>query len=112
MRTSFHHQPEAQHPKSSAINNNAGRLPHLLALFCHLGMSAFRSMLGVKRKSRGHRQMVENDPIPTLGLASYFHNDFASASEIAALVRGSKDADLSIRKFRDAWHDEAVYSER
>jgi hypothetical protein len=31
MRTSFHHQPEAQHPKSSAIHKNAGRLPHLLA---------------------------------------------------------------------------------
>ena len=29
--TSFHHQPEAQHPKSSAIHNNAGRLPHLSA---------------------------------------------------------------------------------
>src|SRR5712691_4888176 len=28
-RTSFHHQPEAQHPKSSAIHKNAGRLPHL-----------------------------------------------------------------------------------
>src|SRR5262249_38718624 len=31
LRTSFHHQPEAQHPKSSAIHKNAGRLPHLLA---------------------------------------------------------------------------------
>jgi len=27
--TSYHHQPEAQHPQSSNINN-AGRLPHLL----------------------------------------------------------------------------------
>jgi hypothetical protein len=27
--TPFHHQPEAQHPKSSAIHKNAGRLPHL-----------------------------------------------------------------------------------
>src|SRR3974377_2100189 len=26
----FHHQPEAQHPKSSAIHNNAGRLSYLL----------------------------------------------------------------------------------
>jgi hypothetical protein len=31
MRTSFHHQPEAQHPKSPAIETPAGRLPHLLA---------------------------------------------------------------------------------
>jgi len=30
--TSFHHQPEAQHPISSAIHKNAGRLPHLLAI--------------------------------------------------------------------------------
>jgi predicted Rossmann-fold nucleotide-binding protein len=29
--TPFHHQPEAQHPKYSAIHKNAGRLPHLLA---------------------------------------------------------------------------------
>ena len=28
--TSFHHQPEAQHPKSSAVHKIAGRLPHLL----------------------------------------------------------------------------------
>jgi hypothetical protein len=31
MQTSFHHQPEAQHPKTSAIYTPAGRLPHLLA---------------------------------------------------------------------------------
>jgi hypothetical protein len=31
MRTSFHHQPEAQHPKSPAIYTPAGRLPHLLS---------------------------------------------------------------------------------
>jgi hypothetical protein len=31
MRTSFHHQPEAQHPKSPAIYTPAGRLPHLRA---------------------------------------------------------------------------------
>src|SRR5665811_977858 len=29
MRTSLHHQPEAQHPKSPAIYTPAGRLPHL-----------------------------------------------------------------------------------
>ena len=29
MRTSSHHQPEAQHPKSPAIYTPAGRLPHL-----------------------------------------------------------------------------------
>jgi hypothetical protein len=29
LRTSFHHQPEAQHPISSAIHKRVGRLPHL-----------------------------------------------------------------------------------
>src|SRR5215831_8856187 len=29
LRTSFHHQPEAQHPISSAIHKLVGRLPHL-----------------------------------------------------------------------------------
>jgi hypothetical protein len=33
--TSFHHQPEAQHPKSSAIHKLAGRLPHLRAKSRH-----------------------------------------------------------------------------
>lgn len=32
MRTSFHHQPEAQHHNSPAIYTPAGRLPHLLVL--------------------------------------------------------------------------------
>ena len=40
MRTSFHHQPEAQHPKSSAIHKNAGRLPHLLAQSGHYRLSS------------------------------------------------------------------------
>jgi hypothetical protein len=31
MRTSFHHHPEAQHPKSPAIEMPVGRLPHLMA---------------------------------------------------------------------------------
>src|SRR6516225_11580065 len=39
LRTSFHHQPEAQHPKSSAIHNNAGRLPHLLTQSGHEWLS-------------------------------------------------------------------------
>ena len=35
MRTSFHHQSEAQHPKSSAIHKYAGRLPHLWVMSTH-----------------------------------------------------------------------------
>ena len=34
MRTSFYHQPEAQHPKSPAIYTPAGRLPHLRVNRC------------------------------------------------------------------------------
>ena len=33
--TSFHHQSEAQHPKSSAIHKYAGRLPHLMTQSRH-----------------------------------------------------------------------------
>src|SRR6516164_6611205 len=36
LRTSFHHQPKAQHPKYSAIHKNAGRLPHLLTQSGHV----------------------------------------------------------------------------
>jgi hypothetical protein len=46
--TSFHHQPEAQHPKFSAINKNAGRLPHLF------------------RRYRGHSGHPSDRPKPTL----------------------------------------------
>jgi hypothetical protein len=31
IRTSFHHQPEAQHPKIVSYPQAAGRLPHLMA---------------------------------------------------------------------------------
>ena len=40
MRTSFHHQSEAQHPKSSAIHKYAGRLPHLWVMSRHRVTSA------------------------------------------------------------------------
>jgi hypothetical protein len=52
-RTSFHHQPEAQHPKSSAIHKLAGRLPHLS---------------DAKRTSRDHRKSVARDPTATLAV--------------------------------------------
>ena len=69
MRTSFHHQPEAQHPKSSAINKPAGRLPHLLALSGQTDRLCVCPLLGVKRTSRlglscplmtqsGHRRII------------------------------------------------------
>ena len=41
--TPFHHQPEAQHLKSSAIHNNAGRLPHLCARSRHWAVQQFTS---------------------------------------------------------------------
>jgi len=39
MRTSFHHQPEAQHQNSSAIHKLEGRLPHLITV----GVSEMRA---------------------------------------------------------------------
>src|SRR5262249_10292236 len=51
--TPFHHQPEAQHPKSSAIHKNAGRLPHLLAQSGHPDRAKPCPLLGVKRTSAG-----------------------------------------------------------
>jgi hypothetical protein len=48
MRTSFHHQSEAQHPKSSAIHKYAGRLPHLVALSGHFQLHRECLLLGVK----------------------------------------------------------------
>ena len=55
MRTSFHHQPEAQHPKSPAIETPAGRLPHLLMLWmapppareCHESGCCYRSSINI-----------------------------------------------------------------
>jgi hypothetical protein len=47
MRTSFHHQPEAQHPKSSVIHKNAGRLLHLSdqqRTNCAVGLDRLRSV--------------------------------------------------------------------
>jgi hypothetical protein len=51
MRTSFHHQSEAQHPKSSAIHKYAGRLPHLW---------------GQSPTLAGHAPMSEKGPEPDI----------------------------------------------
>jgi hypothetical protein len=42
--TSFHHQPEAQHPKSSAIHKLHGRLPHLWVIRDRVGLAASPAM--------------------------------------------------------------------
>jgi NAD(P)-dependent dehydrogenase (short-subunit alcohol dehydrogenase family) len=46
IRTSFHHQPEAQHPKFSAIHKLLGRLPHLFP-------KADKEVFGLHAKARG-----------------------------------------------------------
>src|SRR5262245_10041050 len=48
---SFHHQPEAQHPKISAIHKNTGRLPHLLEQSGHHDHAEPCPLSGVKRTS-------------------------------------------------------------
>ena len=58
MRTSSHHQPEAQHPKSPAIYTPAGRLPHLWSksgqklskLICPLSANRRHRLVALKRK--------------------------------------------------------------
>src|SRR3974390_1392812 len=55
--TSFHHQPEAQHPISSAIHKNAGRLPHLLALSGGARALLRCLVLRVKRTCADHPAM-------------------------------------------------------
>ena len=54
MRTSFHHQPEAQHPKSLAINKLAGRLPHLWVISDILAMSALGPLYPDSGHHSGH----------------------------------------------------------
>src|SRR5450759_3844239 len=84
MRTSFHHQHEAQHPKSPAIYTPAGRLPHLwvkdgLAIQ-HQRRPLSVVATGDKMVRRGERSHV---PIATNALqqtASLF-NHFIGASE-------------------------------
>src|SRR3974390_2590220 len=61
--TSFHHQPEAQHPISSAIHKNAGRLPHLSARSGH-SLALLRCLLlRVKRTYTRHALMAANDAV-------------------------------------------------
>src|SRR5439155_14194046 len=52
-RTSFHHQPEAQHPKSLAIHKNAGRLPHLWVKTGNDAVESRRLLLPQKRTLSG-----------------------------------------------------------
>jgi hypothetical protein len=61
----FHHQPEAQHPKSSAIHKLAGRLPHLLALSGHDKGFQRRPLSGVKQTFGSAAAMSANDPFRT-----------------------------------------------
>jgi len=53
MRTSFHHQPEAQHPKFSAIHKCAGRLPHLWVISRHRVTSTSCPLCCAARKRGG-----------------------------------------------------------
>ena len=73
MRTSFHHQPEAQHPHSPAIYTPAGRLPHLSATSRHPAIHSITSSArvssfgGTVRPStlavrKGEGQVAVNSP--------------------------------------------------
>ena len=81
MRTSFHHQPEAQHPKSPAIYTPAGRLPHLCADSDH---SRHESKLTLCARSRRTAELERGAGQWSVSAAPFqvFHQQqtFASAS--------------------------------
>src|SRR6516164_4654948 len=83
LRTSFHHQPEAQHPKYSAIHKNAGRLPHLLTQSGHLP-----------------RQPRVTGPWEIDGRSASLRLDVEAPNEVAPLLRFVADelAEISRRK--------------
>jgi hypothetical protein len=65
MQTSFHHQPEAQHPKSPAIQTPVGRLPHLWSAS---GQTNAVPRLFVKCQKPPSRTMA---PFPLAGALPY-----------------------------------------
>jgi len=60
MRTSFHHQPEAQHPNSSAVHKLVGRLTHLLGV--KRTLSGRPRLVDVKRLTQGRRYRAASTP--------------------------------------------------
>src|SRR5664280_2115229 len=75
MRTSFHHQPEAQHQKSPAIETPAGRLPHLSADFvaevgdqCIWALNRLFLKLSVADRSIGSGGFDAMAPTPTTAM--------------------------------------------
>jgi hypothetical protein len=67
-RTSFHHQPEAQHPKSSAIHKNAGRLSHLWVRSRHQSIVRVMSALPPKADIAERQLDVRFAPKADIGL--------------------------------------------
>jgi hypothetical protein len=84
MRTSFHHQPEAQHPKSSAIHKLVGRLPHLSTR-----SRPNRGLLGTSVSGR-------NGLSQSSKLIVYSITSSARASNMGGTVRPSALAVLSL----------------
>jgi hypothetical protein len=91
MRTSFHHQPEAQHPKFLAIHKNAGRLPHLL---------------GAKRTSN---RFQIGPQLETATLPQYSkRNSRRQAHAIAGRSRDRLIVAHRLRRFIDRIHGEVI----
>jgi hypothetical protein len=61
----LNHQPEAQHPKSSAIHKLAGRLPHLLGQSGHRELVPSRQLLTdtVEKQKNGVAIKSRNAPV-------------------------------------------------
>ena len=93
LRTSFHHQPEAQHPFSSAIHKRAGRLPHLWVMSgkCSASRQAvyFRFPPKAEMSMRSSRTPLcaNSDKLHCSKIASYSIKSSASESIDAGIVR-------------------------
>jgi hypothetical protein len=93
-RTSFHHQPEAQHPKSLAIHKNAGRLPHLWVSNGHSGPSVPMSALHPKADIRRRYYDVRFVPCvdgSELARDIFTFAELVGAAMCSACLRGSHD---------------------
>src|SRR5262252_8581610 len=82
--TSFHHQPEAQHPNSSAIHKLVGRLPHLCAISGLTYRSKSTPIRSPRRRGRaGDPETLR--PMPLLGARLILEDQAEQEMHVAAV---------------------------
>ena len=112
-RPSFHHQPEAQHPKSSAIHKIAGRLSHRGVKSGHCGTPASRrSVITVRNSSRSIARVFRATAAPGCRdeLLQRFHSSSAALvnSKVGCLkyrILEPVDASAPEVVFESIWWD-------